>query len=127
MSELPPSNPNRGAPEYERTLEDAKRYEAREIAALNKILWDLFENRLQLSDIKEHTNVSVEADAALDNVARLAESLGQRDPELALALIEELESGPHSGTDQTISEQLRVMLGLPPWDHGVIPPTEHEQ
>jgi hypothetical protein len=129
MSELPPYNPDAYVPDYERerTPEEAKRYEAREMAALNEILWDLFRNKLNIS-LEHSADVKTEADAALDNLASLAKSLAQRDPEMGRILIEEFETGPHPSDEPwDIPEVLRRQMGLPPRDPGAAPPTEHEQ
>jgi hypothetical protein len=116
-----------GRPENLRTPEEAKRYEAREMAALNEILWDLFRNRLNVS-LEHSGDVKTEADAALDCLCRLTESLAQRDPEMCRILIEEFETGPHPSDEPwDIPEVLRRQMGLPPRDRGAAPPPEHEQ
>jgi hypothetical protein len=131
MSELPnfnfdlrfhPEEP--GRPENFRTPEEAKRYEAREIAQALDALWALFSGR-----VKGEGSDMMDADAALDNVANLALSLGQRDPEMVLILIEELEAGPgpHDEVEFNVTNHLRAMLGMPPWSPPAGPPTEHQK
>jgi hypothetical protein len=82
-----------------------RRIEAQEIAALTDVLWELFH---------EEVDGRSGADEAIDSLARLALSLGQRDPELARLIIEELEVGPRANAEQTLSDRLRQALKLPP-------------
>jgi hypothetical protein len=101
-----------GRPENLRTPEEAKRYEAREIAQALDALWALFSGH-----VKGEGSDMTDAGAALDNLANLSESLGQRDPEMARILIEELEAGPgpHPEVEYDVTNRLRAMLGMPQW------------
>ena len=131
MNELPPNYHYRipRDPENLREPDEAKRHEARQIAQLTDILWSFFYGRAKGEEVD-----MMDADAGLDVITDLVISLSQRDPEMGRILIEELESGPgpHAEVEQAITDRLRAMQGLPPWQptpshEASLPPAERDE
>jgi hypothetical protein len=106
------SEVSQGQAEYPRSLEEAKRFEALQIARLTGVLFEMFNREVSGQD---------GADQALDDVYNLCESLAERDPDMGRVLIEALESSPEANREQAISDRLRELLGLPRHEGSSLP------